>query len=59
MNSLLLKIKAQNFAWGVLCKHSIEIRRKNKSDFFDHSTTLSQIFSELKRVVKPNFLFGF
>ena len=25
-------------------KHSFEIRRKNKSDFFDHSTTLNVFF---------------
>ena len=34
INSLLLKIKALNFAWGVFRKQSFEIRRKNRSFFF-------------------------
>ena len=34
LNSLLRKIKAQNFAWGVFSKQSFEIQRKNKSDLF-------------------------
>jgi len=33
INSLLLKNKALNFGWGVFSKQSLEIQRKNKSNF--------------------------
>ena len=38
----LFSIQHRSFAWGVFRKR-FEIRRKNKSDFFDHRTTLNYL----------------